>query len=269
MQGTTGAVVLAGGRLERHRFLGVPSQIQSKALLPVAGQPLLSWSLKAITAVDSFSSVVVVGHPEAKELVASCSRARFVPEAGGIAENLWAGLEALGECSHVLILSGDLPLLTPFHLESLLEGMPEADFVFPIVERGVIKALIPDRWCVFVKTQEGWFTGCSAGLVKRDRLLERRDWVDRVLRSRRNVVRLAGFFGVGFALKALLGLLSLRRIEERVSAVLGLQARSYITPHPELALDVDKQVHVGPIEALLRVRAGVAQSLGGAEVVLE
>lgn len=269
MRGTTGAVVLAGGRLERHRFLGLPLDIQSKALLPIAGQPLLSWTLQAVVSVESFSSVVVVGHPEVRELVLNDSPARFVPEVGSISGNLWKGLEVLPKCDNVLLISGDLPLLSPFHLESFLGEMPEADFVFPIVERRVVKSVLPERWCVSVKTQEGWFVGCSAGLVKRDLLLERREWVDRILSSRRNVVKLAGFFGLGFAIKTLLGLCSLRQIEERVSEVLRLQARSYITSHAELALDVDKQNHVASIEALLRLRTGMAETLGDAGVVLE
>ncbi len=267
MREAIGAVVLAGGRLERHRLLGVPLHIHSKALLPIAGQPLLFWTLKAVTGVESFSSVAVVGHPEAQECVASFPRARFVPEVGDISENLWAGLESLPECEKVLIISGDLPLLTPFHLESLLQETPEADFVFPIVERSVVRSVMPKRWFVFVKTREGWFAGCSAGLVKRARILEMREWVRRVLHSRRNVVKLAGFFGFGFAIKALLGLCSLKEIEESVSAVLRLRACAFVTPHPELALDVDKQGHIAPIEALLRLRMGEAQARGDAEVV--
>src|SRR5438046_8666645 len=90
--------------------------------------------------------------------------ASVIHEVGGIAANQRAGLDALPGATHVLGLSGDLPLLTAAAIEDLFVPGPEADLVFPYVERADIFRDFPDRAWVFSQTPDGAFTGCSAAL---------------------------------------------------------------------------------------------------------
>ena len=244
------AVVLAGGALERDRFPGVGPGIRRKADLPILGRPMLWWTLRALRACPAVGQIVVVGDPELAGAGLAALDACVVPEAGELDGNLRAGLDALGlDAARVLVLSGDLPLLTPAALEDLLRNAPDADVVFPFVERREVERRFPGREFIFARTADGELTGCSAGLLKPAAVREQWPWVERLLAARRySPLRLALLLGLPLALKLLTRRLTVRDVERRLSTLLRLDGRGYRTPYPELAMDVDKESDLPVVE---------------------
>lgn len=123
MSGEVAAVVVAGGRGRR---LGRP---EPKAFVPLAGRPMLAYSLEALRGVDGVGELVVV-LPEGQEraLVGTWAEleSRYqvsASVAGG--EHRWqsvaAGLEALtGDSELVLIHDAARPLVTPELIEAVV-----------------------------------------------------------------------------------------------------------------------------------------------------
>lgn len=253
------ALVLAGGRLERDRFPDAAAAVECKALLPLLDRSLLSWVLEALGNSPGVRRVAVVG-PPALAAVTLASGATPVQETATIAGNLRSGLESLlglaPPPARILALSGDLPLLTPAAIADLLTRAPVAEAVFPCVQRRVVDETFPGRGWIFARTRDGELTGSSAALISPLPVLERWPWVERLLEARRLAPwRLALLFGAGLALRYASGQLRIVDVERRAEQLLGLTARAYVTPYPELALDVDKQADLEVCAAVLRARA--------------
>src|SRR4029079_929118 len=124
------------------------------------------------------------------------------PEANDIAENLRMGLEALPESRRVLALSGDLPLVSRAALDDLLTHAPEADLVYPYVERADVLRDFPERDWLFARTPAGDITGSSAALCRPETLLANWSGVREILDARRSQpLGLAGMVGLSFALR--------------------------------------------------------------------
>lgn len=257
------AIVLAGGDLERERFPSLRPEIARKAAIPVLGRPLNEWTVAALRAVEAIGPIVVIGDSSLASPALEGFGAELVPERGTITGNLRQGLDCLLDGGHlysaksrVLVVSGDLPLLNPKSVRDLLEHSPEADLVFPILERSDTMAAFPSREWIFAKTADGAFTGCSAAVIKPGPVLENWRWVEELLEARRKKpLALAMMFGLPFALKLLTGRLRIGEAEARLSRLLHVHGRAYRTRFVELAMDVDKETDLPLVEEVLRRRS--------------
>jgi len=247
------ALVLAGGALERERFPSVDPRITAKAALPILERPMVEWVLAALRQAPGVHRIVVAG-PEALAAVRWDEfDATREPEGAGIAANLRAGLEALPGAQRVLVVSADLPLLTPMAVADLLDHAPDADVVFPYVERADVLRDFPDRGWIFAATPEGAFTGSALGIVRPEAALANWNWVERLLDARRrSVLGLAAMVGPVMALSYLIRRLRISDVDARLSALLHLEGRGYRSRFAEIAMDVDNETDVPLVEAVLR-----------------
>jgi len=249
------AIVLAGGGIERERFQGLSEEIGRKAEIPLLGRPMVEWVVRALRQTPRVGRVVVVGHPTLETARLRELEAALIPEAAGIAENLRAGLQALPGSERVLMVSGDLPLLTREAIDDLLEQAPAAEIVFPYAGREDVLRVFPDRVWVFSHTPDGQFTGSSAALFRPAAVLANWRWVEEILDARRkSVLGLAAMIGPLFALKYLFRRLRVADVEQKLSSLLHLTGRGYRTRFPELAMDVDKYTDIAFVEKLLQSR---------------
>lgn len=250
--GSVAALVLAGGALEAERFPA--AEVARKAELCLLGRPLVEWTVAALRACVGIGRIVVVGDPGLATPALAALDAAVCPEVGSISANLWAGLWELRAADRLLVLSGDLPLLTPAALDDLLAHAPAADVVFPYVARDQVLAAFPERAWVLAHTPEGDFTGSSMLLCRPGALLAQWHWVETLLAARRlSPLRLAALFGPALALRYLCRRLRVADVERRLSQRLHLVARGYRSPFPEVSLDVDKAADVALAEAALGV----------------
>ncbi len=127
-------VVLAAGQGKRMRS-ALP-----KVLQPLAGRPMLAHVLQTAAALDPARTVVIYGHG------GDAVRAAFADESIGWAEQadqrgtghaVQQAVPHLDASGRVLVLCGDVPLLTAETLRALIDGTP-ADAV------GVLTVRVPD-----------------------------------------------------------------------------------------------------------------------------
>jgi hypothetical protein len=196
----------------------------------------------------------VVGNVELLGPIAHPFGAQVIEEGADEVDNLFRGVEALPGAECVLMGASDLPMLTPESVDDLIANAPDVDVVFPICEQSVTLAQYPDREWTFVKTTDGAFTGGCGFLFRPEALLARREWVQEVFDSRRNPWKLMRIWGLVFGIKALLHRVSLAGAEARISEVLKLTGRAYITQYPELCYDLDYAPHVAQARAAIGQR---------------
>src|SRR5664280_2020557 len=112
----TVAIVLAAGKGTRMR------SSQPKVAHTVAGLPMIAHVHRAIASVPDLEPLYVLGHAQeqVRALLPSDVRVVLQLEQRGTGHAVQVALEALGaEISEVLVLYGDMPLVTPGTLEGL------------------------------------------------------------------------------------------------------------------------------------------------------
>src|SRR5262245_5914140 len=120
----TAAIVVAAGSGVR---MGADAP---KALIPLAGRPMLAWSLAALEGVDAVVVAAPPGHVDETAAIAREVRPGAAVVAGGRsrAESVAAGLAALPpETGLVLVHDAARPLLTPAIVAAVLAALPGAD----------------------------------------------------------------------------------------------------------------------------------------------
>jgi len=157
-QAPAAAVVVAGGSGERFGRIG------GKQLAPVAGWPVLSWSLRALDAVQQIQAIVIVCPQERSaeyeaEAVAPLgldTPVLFAPSGESRQQSVSSGLTQVPDAAqHVVVHDGARPLITADLVAATLEvlenseaqgvvvGHPSYD-TLKLVENGIV-VQTPDR----------------------------------------------------------------------------------------------------------------------------
>lgn len=163
-----------------------------------------------------------------------------VQDRGAMLENLELGLAALPATERVLVSTADVPLLTPESVRDLLTRDPGAGLVYPIIPMSVSEARFPGGRRTAARVREGRFTGGNLFLLEPRLVKAFMPRLKQVIENRKNPLALAGLIGVPVLVKFLLGSLTIRELEARVTRILGVDARALISAHAEIGFDVDK-----------------------------
>lgn len=224
-----------------------------EALIDIHGRPLTAYVIEALLATPVIDRVLVVGPRNLEKSFAS-DRLVILPPQGGLLENLAVGLEALSDAPRVLVVTGDLVLLTPSGVENFLRlcGSEEADICYPVVPRDAVERAYPMVKRTYVRLRDGVFTGGNVGLVDPAAMITALERARDFVRLRKKPLRLALIVGPGVLCRFLLGRLSLREAEKKVSGFLGLRGRAVIAPIPEIGVDVDKPDDLEAAKAVLK-----------------
>lgn len=241
---TTGlhTIVLAGGPAEADP-LSVEAGVATKALLPIAGRPMVAHVLQALRRCDAIGPITVVGvEASALDEICEAPPLRCLPNHHGIVDNILAATEGLDDATPVLVVSADIPLLTP---EAVTDFMQQAELsggeiCYAIVERAVMEARFPGSGRSFRHTRDGDFAGGDLFLAT-PRLFRTHEGLARGLADqRKSAWGLARLLGVGILWRLVTRRLTISRLEARASSLLGCDCKAIISEHPELAMDVDK-----------------------------
>ncbi len=224
----------------------------SRAMLPIGGKTMLQWVVDALRGSPSVGRIVAVGRVEADGLD------RAVEPRDSLVANMKLGLETIGRCEAVLIVSADVPMLTSDAVEDFLAdaGELDADMAYPIIRKADCEARHPDLRRTYLKTGDGMFTGGNIMLVRPD--FVQRNWhaIEDAYAARKHVAQLARMIGLGTLLRVLLGqafpaLLRVSALENAASRMLGGKVAAVISAYPEIGEDVDKPSDLVAVRAIL------------------
>jgi molybdopterin-guanine dinucleotide biosynthesis protein A len=250
-------LLLAGGVPRPGEPLWAETSGRPKALLDVAGRPLAQWVLDALAAAAGIGRVLLVGPPELAQLHYAGELER-VPAAGGLVDNLYAGIERLLElepaAQRAAYCWSDIPLVTGPMLDHFLASAVEGvDVEAGLVERGDLEERFPEVDEKWLRFREGSFIAADFGVFRPRMAAALRPQLERLAPRRKSALRQAWQVGPGLLLTYLLGRLSWRGLEERLARVYAIRARIQRVADPELGLDVDGPVN---LQICRRVLAG-------------
>lgn len=239
------AILLAGQRPGTDPLASAFGQTW-KALVPVAGEAMLSRVARTLLAAPLIARVVILAQEPAALLVGDCAwladeaRVSTSRSTAGIAASVAQVAGTAAAPWPVLVTTADHPLLTVAMVEALIAGAGDADVAVGVVARRVLLAAYPGNRRTWLRFADGGWTGANlfalSGEPARHALLA---WSE-VERDRKKALRLIWHFGPWLALRALTRTITLGGAMRTAGRRLGFDARPVALPYAEAGIDVDK-----------------------------
>jgi GTP:adenosylcobinamide-phosphate guanylyltransferase len=256
------AVVLAGGGADPADPLYGLSKGLPKALLPVAGKPLVQWVVDALGAAEAVDTLIVVG------LEAGCGirfpdGTAFVPDAGSLLGNVKAGSMAAtvgaDPSTRVMVVSSDIPAIRPAMIDWLAEQVMDSgdDLYYLTIDRAAMDARYPGSGRSFIKFRDREICGGDITIVRPAAFLDGGSIWKRLTEGRKNAAALARAVGIDVLILFLLRRLTVAETVRRACARLRIRGRVIECPYPELGMDVDKPFQFDMVERDLLTRGGL------------
>jgi GTP:adenosylcobinamide-phosphate guanylyltransferase len=250
------AILLAG---ERPGESGFPRSrgVAAKALIRVAGEPMLARVARALLGAPSVGRILVLTQaPErlrhdAPEWLGEEPRIGWVASGDTIAASIRAMAGGAEAPWPLLVTTADHALLTPDIVETFLADVAGADVAFAMVERRTVEAAWPETKRTWLKARGGQYSGANLFALANARAAAALDLWAGIERDRKKAWRLLAFLGPSILIGALTRTLTLQGAATRIGRKLGLGAKAVVLPYAAAAIDVDKPEDLELVERIL------------------
>jgi GTP:adenosylcobinamide-phosphate guanylyltransferase len=256
---TFDALVTAGGVPEEGESLYEFSRGGSKALIDVAGKPMVQWVLDALSGSSSVGRVVIVGLDESSGV--SCKKPlAYMPNQGGMLSNIRAGAEKIVELNpqaqYTLLVSSDIPTITADMVDWVAAQVRvgQDDIVYNVIERSVMEARFPNSKRTFTKLKGMEVCGGDLTPASLNIIVSNTGLWEKLAAARKNPLKQAALIGFDLLFLALVRALTLEDAARRASKNLNIRGRGIVCPYPELGMDVDKEHHLKIVRSDLEKR---------------
>ncbi len=239
------AVVLAGYSTDNPDPLAAAMGMERKALIPIAGKPMVYWVVKALRESPRIDQIYIVGMGEEDD-VDFGTDVIYVPNQNAHFENVMAGVDAVQrhqpDAEFVLFASGDIPALRRETVDWFVETCEnmDGDFFYSVVEKEVMEAAFPDSKRSYVPIKEGRVCGGDLFFVRIAVAHNNQELVRELLARRKNVFQQVRLLGLKVIIKFLFRRLSFQDAEELSQRLLQAKGRVVLSPYADLGMDVDK-----------------------------
>jgi GTP:adenosylcobinamide-phosphate guanylyltransferase len=247
------AVVLAGSRpgwdpMARSAWVAL------KALLPVAGQPMVALPVAALLASPQVVAVSVSS--QTPELLASAlpddPRVSQTVSGPSIAATLLALCRDPDTRWPLLVTTADHALLTPEMVAQFVGEAESADLAIGAVERRTLMARLPDTRRTWLRFRGGAYSGANLFALAGPHVAPAIALWRGVEQDRKSGWRMIAALGWPVLLGAVLRLRDVHATAAAIGRRLGLDVRVVVLDDPLAAVDVDKPDDHRLVEAILR-----------------
>ena len=232
-----------------------------KALIDLAGQPMLAWVGAALAGRRDVKRIVILAqdgaalldHPQTRWLR---DEAHVTSRNCGdsIAEAISGTLRAMPGNYPFLLTTADNVLLDDAMLDQFMAHSAGADVAVALVERRTLEATYPGNRRTWLPFRGGAYSGANLFWLGSPGALEALAVWRRVEQQRKKARAVLGAFGWGLALLIALRRLTLDQAIARAGRRLGIKARAVVLPYAEACIDVDKPSDHGMAETILKER---------------
>ncbi len=239
------AIVTAGGIPRPGEPLYEYTQGQSKALLDVAGKPMIQWVLDAISGSTKVEGVVVMGLDPACGV--TCAKPLyFQPNQPSMLENILAGIAQIQKLNpvpqHVLLVSSDIPAITPEMVDWVAAAVlaSDDDIYYNVVPRSVMEKRYPNSKRTYTALKDMVVCGGDLNAVHTRAVDSDMGLWRSLIESRKNPLKQASMFGLDVLFLLLIRQIGLQDAVKRVARRVHLKGRALVSPYAEIGMDVDK-----------------------------
>jgi GTP:adenosylcobinamide-phosphate guanylyltransferase len=250
------AIVLAGSRPGRDAF-AEQFGTDLKALIPVAGDPMVRRPVGALLESGSIGEVIVLS--QAPERVADAlpddPRMRSSHSEATIAATMLTLCNDARVAWPVLVTTADHALLDAATIDEFCSGASGADIAVGVVERGVLMKRLPNSRRTWLKFRGGAYTGANLFALRSPAVAPAIHLWRTVEQDRKKGWRLVAQLGPVTLIGAALRMLTLDSVLARLGRKLGLTVRAVQLSNPLAGVDVDKPADHVLVTAILAGRA--------------
>lgn len=234
------AVVLAGSINDGP--LKECSPARYEALIRIGSRVMVEYVVEALLKARQVKRVLVVGPVEELSQLLSCENVQVTRAAGGIMENIEAGLNQLSGAERVLLVTSDIPMLTARSVDNFIElcGDMSGDLYYPIIPRQVVESRFASTRRTYVTLKDGIYTGGNLFLFNPSVFQQCVQKGQEIIAKRKSPLGLCRLIGLSFLVKYLLHLLTTKDVQKKASELLGIRGEVIISHCPEVGVDVDK-----------------------------
>lgn len=253
------AIITAGGIPKPDDLLYPYTKGKSKALIDVAGKPMIQWVLDAIGAIEAIDHVLIVGIERTEDI--KCAKPLFfIPNQGPMLNNIRAGIkEAViqkPETAFVMLLSSDIPAITGEMLDWAVEsaGSQDADIFYSVVPRQVMETNFPESNRTYVRLKDMELCGGDVFIIRSEVATGRDEIWNKLIATRKNIFKQAALIGFDTLILLLLKRMTLDRLVNTISKRLDLKGKVMISPYAEVGMDIDKPFQLEIVSEYLEKR---------------
>jgi GTP:adenosylcobinamide-phosphate guanylyltransferase len=239
------AIVTAGGIPRPEDPLYTYSHGNSKALIDVAGKPMIQWILDALGGAKRVNNVIVIGLSP-KSGVTCKKPLYYVSNQGRMLANIVAGVNKALEINrrnkYVLVVSSDIPALKSEMVDWLIKTCMETkdDLYYGVCPRDVMEARFPDSRRTYTHLKDMDVCGADMNVTHVRMATEHLDMWESLIGSRKSPIKSASLIGFGTLFALFTRRLTLEDAVRRVSERIGIKGRAIVWPYAEPCMDVDK-----------------------------
>ena len=239
------AIVLAGQRPGTDRLAQAFGQTY-KALVEIAGEPMLARVLRTLLDTPSIGRIVVLAQDPAAllhgKLGWAASDPRIVPTVsiGGIAQSIEHVIETGDLPWPFFVTTADHPLLTSGMVESFLSDSGDDDLCVGAVESTSLYARYAQSQRTWLKFADGHYSGANMFVLRNERTRAALKLWASAEQDRKQAFRLFLHFGPVLAARAITRSIGFADAIATAGRRLGLRARLVVLEDPDAAIDVDK-----------------------------
>ena len=239
------AIVTAGGIPQPGDKLYAYSNGESKALIDVAGKPMVQWILDALGDAKHIDQVIVIGL-SAKSGLTCKKPLHFVSNQGRMLANIVTGvnksLELNPKGEYVMLVSSDIPALKSDMVDWLVKTTMETkdDLYYGVCPREVMEARFPTSNRTYTKLKDMEVCGSDINVIHVSMTTEHLDTWEQLIGNRKSPLRQAGVIGFDTLIQLAFRQFTLQALVERASQRIGIKGRAILWDKAEPCMDVDK-----------------------------
>jgi GTP:adenosylcobinamide-phosphate guanylyltransferase len=257
MSGTT-AIVLAGSRPGSDP-LAAAFGTDLKALVPVAGKPMVRWPVEALLASSRFAEVRVLAQDPERIGAALPASPKLRVETS--APTIAATLERLCFDPTVrwplFVTTADHVLLDEGMIDEFCDLGEVADIAIGVVERDTLMKCLPGSRRTWIPFRSGAYSGANMFLLSGQKVLPALETWRGIEQDRKKAWALLWALGPMTFVCAALRLRTVHQTLEWIGRRLGATIEAVDLSDPLACVDVDKLSDHGLVEQLLAERANV------------
>jgi GTP:adenosylcobinamide-phosphate guanylyltransferase len=239
------AIITAGGIPQPGDPLYVYSNGDSKALIDVAGKPMVQWILDALGDAKSVDNVIVIGLSPKSGL--TCKKPiHYISNQGRMLANIVTGVSKAVELNkkneYVLLVSSDIPSIKADMVDWLIKTCMETkdDLYYGVCPREVMEARFPTSKRTFTKLKDMEVCGSDVNVIHVSMTTEHLDTWEELIGNRKSPLRQAAVIGWDTLFQLFTRQFTLQSLVERASQRIGIKGRAIIWDRAEPCMDVDK-----------------------------
>lgn len=239
------AIITAGGIPQPNDPLYPYSNGNSKALIDMAGRPMIQWILDALGDAKKVDRVIIIGLSPKNQLV--CKKPiYYISNQGRMLSNIVAGvnksLELNPKTQYVMLVSSDIPALKGEMVDWLVTTSMKTrdDLYYGVCPREVMEKRFPASNRTYTKLKDMQVCGADINVIHVSMTTDHLDTWEELIGNRKSPLRQAAVIGWDTLFQLFTRQFTLQGLVERASERIGIKGRALLWSQAEPCMDVDK-----------------------------